>query len=169
MAGKPAALEASLLERLGLEASVLLGLLLIYGWLALLPASILLSGRQLLILWLARLAAWDGLDVAAQAGLAGLAWLAWLACSHQLRKYIGPIQSTYFDWMHSTVASGSMGQYEVNSFCSVLVAEGVTTLAGIDEFSQSIKWPPSRGRLPKNFFQKRVTETLDGHISAFAG
>ena len=92
-----------------------------------------------------------------------------LANSHQLRKYIDPIKSTYFDWMHSTVASGSMGQYEVNSFCLVLVAEGVTTLAGLDEFSQSIKWPPSRTKLPKNFFQKRVTKTLDGHISAFAG
>ena len=71
--------------------------------------------------------------------------------------------------MHTAVASGGVAQYEVNAFCLALLDEGLT-LESLDEFQQSIHWPPKSNRgLKKDFFQQRIQKERTGHVKCFGG
>ena len=44
----------------------------------------------------------------------------------RLGKSLSHVDHSAFDWMHIIVTSGAVGQYEVNSFCKELVAQGIS-------------------------------------------
>jgi hypothetical protein len=67
-------------------------------------------------------------------------------------RRVSNLQETMFwDWMHCIVASGGIGQYEVNQFVLKIVQSGVT-LENLDTFVQQIKVPGSACKLDKRFF-----------------
>ena len=69
------------------------------------------------------------------------------------------------------MASGGMGQYEVNLFILETLDHGCT-LASIDIFARKVTWPKKVHPLSKGFFQARIVPTVAGkglkHLKAFA-
>lgn len=73
----------------------------------------------------------------------------------------------FWDWMHCLLASGGVGQYEVNQVVREIVKEGIA-VSQLDEFCSSVQVPSSRARLTKTFFKDRLVNKDDAHIRAFA-
>ncbi len=75
--------------------------------------------------------------------------------------------SIYWDWMHCLVASGGVGQYEVNQMVLAALGKGLTT-ARLDDFTATITFPQGSSKLPKHFFRDRLVSGDTNHIKAFA-
>ena len=92
-----------------------------------------------------------------------------IGCSLQLRQHISPVSHVLYDWMHTIVASGGFGAYELNSLVCSILNNSAITADSLDEFAQRIHWVNSSfNPLPKNFFQTRIVHTPASSVRAFA-
>ena len=73
------------------------------------------------------------------------------------------------DWMHNLVASGGVAQYQCNQFCLALDGHENFSLAALDEFTSSVKFPRGREKLGRGFFQQRVVVGPKACLRGFAG
>ena len=85
-----------------------------------------------------------------------------------LKHYIDPTSQTFFDWMHILLASGGLGQYEMNEYLKVLQLNNVG-LDQLDSFQQGVCIPKALTKLPKCFFAERICKDNDTHLRCFAG
>ena len=84
-----------------------------------------------------------------------------------LRPHFSPVKHCYEDWMHTLLASGGIGQYELNAFVHAAAGAGVDP-SELDIFHRKIIWPTRLRPMPKDFFEKRIVGNCDGHIKCFA-
>lgn len=84
-----------------------------------------------------------------------------------LHSQMNPLEQTSFDWMHVIVASGGVGQYELNEFCKSVKTAGIN-LSLLDEFAKMVCLPKQMPMLPKRFFQDRVNTDENTHMKTFA-
>ena len=83
------------------------------------------------------------------------------------RTIFSPPMHSYCDWMHSTVGSGGVTQFEVNQY--IIEASQYVSLDELDNFQKKICWPKKTSwKLGKNFFKQRVVQGEGQHIKAFA-
>ena len=76
-----------------------------------------------------------------------------------LRTVVDPIRGTFYDSMHTLVASSGLGQYHLNCFVLAILGEDTLdwTLEGIDAWcSQGLLWTQSTHKLKRDFFSDRV-------------
>ena len=90
-----------------------------------------------------------------------------LAMDPLARETMG-VENTMFDWQHTIVGAGGQGQYELQAFVHTLEDNGYSR-AELDEKTVDFH-TGNRGmlKLCGNFFRKRVTKKVNGHIKAFA-
>ena len=74
----------------------------------------------------------------------------------------------YNDWMHGYVASGGVGQYEINSLVLEIESHG-HSIASIDTWIEAVELPKGMCKLGRNFLTHRVVHRQGAHIKAFAG
>ena len=70
--------------------------------------------------------------------------------------------------MHILLASGGLGQYEMNEYLKVLQLNNVG-LDQLDSFQQGVCIPKALTKLPKCFFAERICKDDDTHLRCFAG
>ena len=85
-----------------------------------------------------------------------------------LRKFLQPVSTTLFCWMHVFLASAGVGQYHCNIFIHELRGLGVTLLM-LDAWKNHIAWGRKPdGVLTKTFFQDRFNNNPEGSLKCFA-
>lgn len=89
----------------------------------------------------------------------GLLWHA------SLRNLVCPAKHTMYDWMHCLVASGGIGQYEINGFLTAIKGLGLS-LQQVDVFASAVTTP--RDKLPTKFFEDRYNPEYRSHLKCFA-
>ena len=75
-------------------------------------------------------------------------------------------QTTYWDWMHCTVASGGIAQYEVNQFLRRL--RGFIPLERVEAFLEQLNWPSGQKRKPHITFEYSLVDKPRAHLKMFA-
>ena len=84
-----------------------------------------------------------------------------------VRRTIAPPMGNVPDWMHTWCSSGGIAQYELN--CLILeLTKYDLTLKVIDDWAETVRMPKGFARLPRGFFQQRVSMAEATNMKAFA-
>ena len=60
-----------------------------------------------------------------------------------LKDKVCPVKQNYYDWMHILLASGGLGQYEINQFVKEIRGLGIP-LKQLDDFAKMVIFPQKR-------------------------